>query len=231
MRTKCRRIFALARQILSTDVGSKTMTNRIRFFASFITAFALCSCSSVKPYDLYDVERSTRRLILSSSWTVVDAPSAPRRTGPQLKDVKVSNESRHEASIGFGPYWDTDTLAISSLTTIWPDETPRTLLAPGESLYIHVLEPVFFREGALILFYHRMSDVEIESTEQQDARQCREAGLAPYLYSDFRRITGREMSGAGLLKVGMGAERAGSQQSPGTYSSKAANGLTGNAQE
>ena len=217
MPTKTWSIFQTARTLsenAQVNVGSKRMINRIKLFASCAAALALCSCSSFKPYDLYDVERSTRRLIWSSSWTVRDAPSVPIPTGPQLKDIRVVNASEHDAVIRFGPDWELQNVAIPLVTVVWPDRNQDMRLAAGESVYLHVLEPVFFRDGALVIFAHRMPDAEIESSENPRAKEVLGMGLRPYLRSDFRRLTGSEIAGEGVLEVRMGSETAESQQPP-----------------
>lgn len=188
-------------------------------------ALTLSACSSIEPYKPDGVETATRRIIWANSWHITDDPPTPRIVLPNtLKDVRIVNSSGRDAFVDFMPCWELGRIAVGHLASFAPGEEPELPLIHGQSVLIRIAEPVFFTNGALVTFSHRMSDEEVRKYKPAITAEPRRLGFKFYLNEGFHQISSKDLAGDGCVTIEWNTNLTARQQNLGHGSPEAAPG-------
>jgi len=145
-------------------------------------AVLVSGCSSVEPYRINSEENSTLRCIRRASWEPLEKQGGDFPISPGGL-VVLKNLTGRPVLYDFMPWWgDMDNVAVGPTSGILSGSKPKTYIPEGNTAGIRILEPFFFRDGALLTIW-------IKSEEQEDA----EKWVTLFDFLRFQRITGEQM--------------------------------------
>jgi hypothetical protein len=150
---------------------------------SALVTVLLVGCSSVQPFRISGEKEATLRCIRRSSWEALEADA--RGDFPVSPEglVQLNNETGLPVLYGFIPWWgDMDNMAVSTTTAILSGAKPATYIPAGKTAGIRIMEPLFFRDGALLTLWTK-------SAKQEDS----EKWVSVFDFLRFQRVTGEEM--------------------------------------
>lgn len=117
-----------------------------------------------------------------------------------LKRVRIVNTSGVPIYFEFRPWWDVDDrLMAEPHPAVDPKDLPATYLAPGQSIAIRIIHPVFFGDGAYLLALRELTAKEIEGSVS--ARAYEKRGYVPLGHMHQFRIEAEDFKGRGVYKL------------------------------
>ncbi len=139
--------------------------------------------NSEEPFKINGKEQATLRLIRSGSWAPLEQkPNGDFPVSPG-GIIQLKNETGLPVCYDFTPFLgDMDNFAGSPTIYIVPGFKREGYIPADKTAGIRILEPVFFHDGALLMFWTK-------SAKQEDG----EKGFTIFDSLRFQRITGEEM--------------------------------------
>lgn len=156
-----------------------------------VAAILLSSCRSVQRYQSDEEEEATWHCICRGSWEIVANPQDSFWAENEIV-LLIRNEMTVPLLFDVMPWWGPRPEGYGNgPTSIYGPDPPPNFIAPGRTVGIHLLEPFFFKDGALLTLWKR--GAEKDSSDKY--------GMQYFDLLEFRRISAKQMPTKGNLII------------------------------